>query len=217
LATGIRDSSGQNFSFTGNNSLYISNTNSEGHAQGSTYPLQATGAGALYIAGADNDGYGLSTTDTSLGPNTNSVFVSLTDASGFGFGTLERPLEIDISAAPTLGILTFDIENGVTGEYVSLGPLRDHRVNLFNLNCYNDGIVPLWLKVYDISSGTDVNLRNGKIKLNVAVPPKATRDLPLTNGLTFKDGLHFRASPEHEYDSSGNVDSGVLYVNGSYI
>jgi hypothetical protein len=57
---------------------------------------------------------------------------------------------------------------------------------------------------------------NDRVLLNVATPAGQYRDFKFPRGMLFCNGLHFRSSTEHSYDSSAGPGDDVLFVNGAY-
>jgi hypothetical protein len=129
-----------------------------------------------------------------------------------------------MSATSEAAATYFDISTGITAErFYTHTDTSSSSLNLFGLHTYNDGAVPVWTKVYDMSAGFISNDHSAnairyhnRIRLNVATPAGAYRDLKFPKGMTFNNGLWFRTTTEPNYDSSLGPGTSVLFVNGSY-
>ena len=220
LQVAIHDARGSEFA-TANGSLFVTPTNVIGVPQGSTAYLRDTSDTALFIAGADNAGSALSSSKAE--GFLNSLSVAIADASGYKLGTKTNPLYVDISAAPTEGVYAFDIKNGITETFTSIPNLQNRALNLFNLNTYNDSPNAIWTKIYDICSGqlpvnnSNLNSLDKFIILNIATPPKSTRDVSFPRGSNFQRGLYFRSTLDVSYSSVNGPGENVLFINGTFI
>lgn len=224
LFTAIRDNNNDSFT-SSNNTLNVHTSNIEGYSQAATIEVSGayTSGRALYLTGADNTGTLISSIkehpDTS---GSNALYVHLTLSGGEAVNST-NPLPC-IETDKIAQTIYFDISSGITAnEFKTVSDLSSGNVNLFNLFTYNDGPVTVWTKLYDMSTGYVTGSGgytysdyNNRVLLNVATPAGQCRDFKFPRGMLFNEGLHFRSSTEHSYDSSADPGQDVLFINGAY-
>lgn len=224
LFVGLRDDNNKDLSVTDTNDLTVHTTNELGYSQAATADVSGAESGtkAFYIAGADNTGTKISSTkEHRQNTGANALYVHLTLSGGVAVDE-ENPLPC-IEADKIAQVKYFDISYGITEVFSTTPDLSAGRINLFNLFTYNDGPITVWTKCYDMSHGylnsltdTSYDLYNDRVLFNVATPAGHYRDFKFPRGLLFNEGLHFRTSVEHSYDSSYGPGDDILFINGAY-
>jgi hypothetical protein len=204
-----------------NGSVLVHPSNNIGYSQASTTGVAVGNSSgvAMYLSLTDAS---VQISTTKNNSNINAMYVAMT-LSGVLVGP-NNPLPAVITTETTPAANHFDISTGIKADqFYTHSDISSTGLNLFNLYTYNDGAVPVWTKVYDMSAGyitTDVSANNSRyhsrIRLNVATPPGTYRDLKFPRGLTFNNGMWFRSTTEPTYDSNLGPGESALFVNGCY-
>ena len=200
-------------------SVLVHPSNNIGYSQAGTTGVAADSPGvAMYLSLTDDT---IQVSSTKNSDTINAMYVAMT-LSGVLVGP-NNPLPAVMNTISAPAANHFDISTGIEADqFYTYSDLSSTGLNLFNLNTYNDGAVPVWTKVYDMSAGyiTDVSANNSRyysrVRLNVATPPGTYRDLKFPRGLTFNNGMWFRSTTEPTYDSSLGPGESALFVNGCY-
>ena len=219
----------------GHNALAVHTADYLGHSQAGTAAVSnATFAGvALHYALADASGYQIDSTMNAKNRNladssaNNALYVNLNVDTSGGVSSVSgnHPLYVSF---PKTNYTTkpFDISlgnasliNPATNSDISSG-----RFNIDSLGISNETAVPVWVKVYDVSTGY-VNRAGTRDKfadlsqnviLNIAVPGLSTRDFDLSYPIKVSNGLYFAASTNYKYDVSAfPPGNNAIYVQGS--
>ena len=211
---------------TGHNAVYVVNTDVSGHPQAGTDIITSNlGDGvAMYYALADNSGISISSTNVSDGDPDNAMYVTL--ANGNVGVTTDNPLNVAVQESTKPGLM---FHYSISGYPYSNPLLGNNSLRITHLGATNDSPIPLWLKIYDMSSGyfndnsaatlgIDASAFTLKDKLvyNLAVPPMDYRDIEFPKGLAINDGLYLATSTTHAYDSYGTIGAAQMYVQGQY-
>ena len=210
---------------TGHNAVYIVNTDVSGHPQAGTDIITSNlGDGvAMYYSLADNSGISISTTNTDDGSD-NALYVTL--ANGNVGVTTDNPLNVAVQETTKPGLM---FHYSISGYPVSSTRLGNNSLRITHLGAANETGIPLWLKVYDMSTGY-FNDNSGatlgieasaftlkdKLVYNLAVPPMDYRDIEFPKGLAINDGLYLATSTTHAYDSYGTIGAARMYVQGQF-
>lgn len=251
LFVALRDASNVGITSTGvidtcSNALYVRPGDASGNAQASTFDVCGahTPGVALYGALADNCGYQIDT--TAMNPNgatdANALYVHLALENGVSVDQ-NNPLPV-VNTQESVGALAFDVSYGVESAFIS--PLIDlsnavidgsaANINLYNIFVYNDSPVTIWMKIYDVSSGSldqtglltstnpvnetlfsaSLNSLDSTLKYNLTVPGGRARDLVLPGGATFTKGVYFRATTQYRATSIQSPGANTVFLNGSY-
>lgn len=250
LFVGLRDASNVGIDSTGsaatNNALYVRPGDVSGNAQASTFMVSDAYADgvALYGALADNCGHQINTTNNPPASDTsaNALYVHLTLANGNSVSSSD-PLPV-VDAQETVGALPFDVSYGIEETFVvpavDMSSAGSDKINLYNIFVYNDSPVTIWLKLYDVSTGTlsgadlldictttftDTKFENSMAAItstirapifNITVPGGRTRDINLPGGATFNNGVYARATTQYKQYSTQSPGANLVFLNGSY-
>jgi hypothetical protein len=225
LSVSIRDASNNPITSTSTGSTDTAMTAvfaaATGVEQAST--LEVTGARyggrALYYTLADQDGLQYSTSKNDVCDN--AMYVHLTDEAGDSVTTTNR---ISVKFATITAITRSMFDTSVEASLSTLTALNDTSFQLHSLGIANELPVTVWLKVYDMSIGkvsatAEFSNYVSDIAYNLPVPPGDYRDVTLSSGVQFYNGLYFRISQDYPYDNSyENLggDAGIVYVTGTY-
>jgi hypothetical protein len=211
----------------GHNALYVVNTDISGHPQAGTNIItsdQGDGV-SLYYSLADNSGLSISTTNVNGSNPNNALYVTF--ANGNAGVSTDNPLNVAVQETTKPGLM---FHYSISGYPYSNPLLGNNSLRITHLGATNDSPIPLWLKVYDMSSGyfnehsgailgiIDASAFALKSKLiyNLAVPPMDYRDIEFPKGLAINDGLYLATSTTHAYDSYGTIGAAQMYVQGQY-
>lgn len=247
LFVALRDASNYGFDSTGpdaaNNALYVRPGDASGNAQASTFKVKGAHVDgvALYGALADNCGYQITTTETSTGlEGNNALYVHLTDSAGKSiYDGNALPV---INIAETVGANAFDVSHGIEENFlfpnIDMSSIPSNKkVNLYNIFCYNESPVTVWLKIYDVSVGdlqqnnlfgqelygmnittslTQLTGGSGAQKYNLPVQAGRARDITLPGGATFFNGVAVRATTQYRADSTQGPGEDRVFLNGTF-
>jgi len=235
LAVSIRDASNNAIGSTTtgiDTAMTAVFANGTGVEQAST--LEVTGARyggrALYYTLADQDGLQYSTSKNDI--CNNAMYVHLTDVDGDSITTSNRiAVKFATLTAITRSMFNTTVETSLNTVYPSptsytpWSVLNDTSFQLHSLGIANELPITVWLKVYDMSVGkvgtNTIEFGNyvSDIIFNLPVPPGDYRDITLSSGIQFYNGLYFRISQDYPYDNSYEnlgADAGTVYVTGTY-
>lgn len=208
--------------FIGNNAAAAVISNNIGVEQASTQAVVgAEFAGrALYYSLADKDGSQYKTTKNDV--SNNSMYVHATDSEGNSITTDNR---ISVIFASRAQKIMYPFVTAIESSLEPVPALTDISFQLHSLGIANELPVTVWLKVYDLSSGkvdgvtTEFSNYTDDIVYNFPVPPGEYRDIHMSSGVNFSNGLYFRISQDYMYSGDYQTlggDSGSTYVTGTY-
>lgn len=204
--------------FLGNNAIKAVITDRNGMEQAATQPVNGAqfGGRALYYALSDQQGSQYSTTQNNVANN--AMYVHLTKQDGNSIDSNNR-LAIQFVQQNQRTVTPFE-----TTVEASLTSVIDTSHHLHTLGIANELPITVWLKVYDMCSGhvtstTEFSNYVSRIKYNLPVPPGNFRDINLSTGVKFNNGLHLRISQDYPYDNAYmnlGPDAGQVFVTGTY-
>ena len=197
---------------------------------------------AFYYALSDHFGTPFTSIDTcgyhedKLGKNGkmidmsyNAMYVHLTNKNGKSISNAEGnelPVIMSSQTAST-SKKPFDspIESSMT---MVSNDLSNTSFKIHSLGIANELPITVWVKVYDVSTGkitlnsTDAfTSYKGDIVYNIPVMPGDYRDLHMSQGVEFENGLYMRINDSYEYDNSyypidKDKNAGKVYITGTY-
>jgi hypothetical protein len=214
--------------YTANHALLTAWTDVCGLIQASTLPVTTSyfPGRALYYALSDYCGNQIGSTLTvSLTPNNATATYVYDNIAGVPID------ETGIYVEYTNGVIALGPERGspfnfiVTSSLCSASTISNGSIQLSYLGFVNETAVPVWIKVYNLPYATYHNTSNwasivGEVVYNVGVPAEATRDLYLSDGVIFDQGVCMRVSTTYPYDSSNDVvgsSAESVYATGLYL
>jgi hypothetical protein len=200
--------------FKGHHAIDTINANSLGFLQAGTAPITGSyfSGNGLYYSLVDGYGNIINSVKT---PGDNSLKVHLTDGSG---SSIRHGNELQIKYSERVESDNIPFQMEISSGLTSIPELTNVSSKIYRLGVSNTTNTLMWVKVYDISSTTNVmdDISNNII-FNIPVQGNDYREINLGSGIAIEDGLYFRFSSDYKLnDNIVDYGNSIILIDGNY-